>query len=154
MFLSSQYTMVEVRGRYAYALACAALLPTALTRRILLQQDDFSFDFTSLDALQNFPPRSDSILSKRDVCTDAIPGTVSQICTPGYTLCCIPADASIAYPQCQTLFGEGFCCVALDGACYVDGPSDCGAAGAVHCCRSTSLGEFTRPLTLTNVCNS
>jgi hypothetical protein len=27
-------------------------------------------------------------LSKRDACADAIPGTVSQICSPGNTLCC------------------------------------------------------------------
>lgn len=27
-------------------------------------------------------------LTKRDVCADAIPGTVTSTCTPGNTLCC------------------------------------------------------------------
>ena len=29
-----------------------------------------------------------SSLVKRDDCTDAIPGTITEFCTPGYTLCC------------------------------------------------------------------
>lgn len=32
--------------------------------------------------------KRDFDLSKRDVCTDAIPGTISQTCSPSDTLCC------------------------------------------------------------------
>ncbi|KAE9368507.1 hypothetical protein N431DRAFT_59813 [Stipitochalara longipes BDJ] len=71
-------------------------------------------------------------LTKRDVCADAIPGTKTTICTPGNTLCCTPNNTNTAFPQCQTILGSGYCCVSENG-CYIDTPSDCGAANSIPC---------------------
>ena len=110
------------------------LLCVTLGSRLFLDGDAYGLNtFQLLDAI---PRPSERDLTKRDVCTDAIPGTVSQTCTPGNTLCClytlilsnqtiltslgVPNNTDIAFPQCQTLFGAGFCCVSDGGACYQD----------------------------------
>ena len=55
---------------------------------------DRSFNYLeNIPDFKHLPTYSDieaslSGLSKRDVCSDAIPGTVSNTCTPGNTLCC------------------------------------------------------------------
>jgi hypothetical protein len=72
-------------------------------------------------------------LTKRDVCADAIPGTVTSTCTPGNTLCCTPNNTNVAFPQCQTILGSGYCCIS-ENNCYIDTPSDCAAANSVPCC--------------------
>jgi len=51
------------------------------------------FGLSTRDFLERIPrfmdvEKRELDLSKRDVCTDAIPGTKSQICSPSDTLCC------------------------------------------------------------------
>lgn len=81
----------------------------------------------------------DSIFApvKRDVCTDALPGSVSSMCTPSNTstttLCCkssLHTEASLCayhhigvrpdsiYPKCSVLLDVGFCCVSRYVVCH------------------------------------
>jgi hypothetical protein len=71
-------------------------------------------------------------LTKRDVCADAIPGTKTSFCTPGNTLCCTPNNTNVAFAQCQTILGAGYCCVS-ETSCYIDTPSDCAVSNSVPC---------------------
>lgn len=68
-------------------------------------------------------------LARRDVCTNALPGTISSQCTPSNTtettLCCMHSllDHNVhklilsgvrpdsQFPTCDVLLGVGFCCV-------------------------------------------
>lgn len=108
----------------------------------------------SRELLNRLPSWNDFNLLKRDVCTNAIPGTVSETCAPGNTLCCeynnrppikilsianvfpgVPSTntgAASTFPQCQKVTGIGACCVS-ETSCYIDTTSDCSATGAVQC---------------------
>lgn len=66
------------------------------------------FGLSSSKFMERIPRSTDFALFKRDVCADAIPGTVTRTCTPGNTLCCVPSDSNVTFPQCQQILGEGF----------------------------------------------
>lgn len=84
-------------------------------------------------------------LTKRDVCADAIPGTITSFCTPGKTLCCTPNNTNSAYPQCQSFLGSGFCCVSANN-CYIDTNSDCAASNSISCRKLRYSGSLTNTL--------
>ncbi|KAK2755579.1 hypothetical protein FQN54_006519 [Arachnomyces sp. PD_36] len=52
-------------------------------------------------------------VTKRDICSDTLPGSVSSNCTPSNTtvttLCCVRPDS--VFPQCGVYLGVGFCVV-------------------------------------------
>ena len=67
-------------------LAIAGFLCAASALHLSL--DSNPYGLTTFQLSEIIPRLSQRGLTERDVCTDAIPGTVSQTCSPGNTLCC------------------------------------------------------------------
>jgi len=112
-------------------------IPSVITSDV----DDILFGFSSRDFIDRLPRWNEFSLSKRDVCTDAIPGTITETCTPGVTLCCVPSSntgASNTFPQCQDISSKGYCCIS-NTSCYIDTTSNCAATGAVKCSKCQNL---------------